>query len=103
MTGCTLGQESRDGDEDHHSEDVNQSSHGHSENHVDADGGDHHVSSIGKSGDVNSVDRVISVVMDNTMKFIPDSFDVVAGETIQFDVVNEEDSFISSYLALLTS
>ena len=88
MTGCSIGHDSHDGGDDHHSEESDQPSHGHADNHDDADR-DHHNSSNGKPGDVDSVDRIISVVMDDTMKFIPDSIDVVAGETIQFDVVNE--------------
>ncbi len=85
MTGCSIGHESHDDVGNHHSQDGNQLSDGHEDSHV---GGDHHDNSIGKPGDVKSVDRIISVVMDDTMKFIPDSFDVVAGETIQFDIVN---------------
>ena len=88
LSGCSLGHESHDGGDGHHSEDAVQPSHGHADNHDEAEG-DHHDSSIGKPGDVSSVDRIISVVMDDTMRFIPDSFDVVAGETIQFDVVNK--------------
>ncbi len=88
MTGCSIGHQSREDGDGHHLEDTNQPSHGNADNHDNAEG-DHHESSIGKPGDVNSVDRVISVVMDDTMRFIPDSFDVIAGETIQFDVVNK--------------
>ena len=87
MTGCSIGHDSHGDGDDHHSEEGDQPSKGHADSHDDE--GDHHDSSVGKPGDVNSVDRVISVVMDDTMRFIPDSFDVVAGETIQFDVVNQ--------------
>ncbi len=87
MTGCSIGHESHEEGGDHHSKDDNQLSEGHADSHDDE--GDHHDSGIGKPGDVNSVDRVVSVVMDDTMRFIPDSFEVVAGETIQFDIVNQ--------------
>ncbi|ASJ73708.1 hypothetical protein IMCC3135_18145 [Granulosicoccus antarcticus IMCC3135] len=83
-----MSHESDGEDEDHHSEGGHQVSegHGHDDSHADEA---HHDSGIGKPGDANSVDRVISVVMDDTMRFIPDSFEVVAGETIQFYVVNQ--------------
>ena len=76
-SGCSLNHGSH-GD-DHH--DGESDSHGHGDE-------DHHDSSIGSPGDAESVDRVISVSMDDTMNFVPENFEVNAGETIQFDVVN---------------
>lgn len=88
MTGCSMGHKSHEGSENHHMEGGDMQSDGHAGNHDDSE---HHDGSVGKPGDASSVDRVISVVMDDTMRFIPDSFNVIAGETIQFDVVNQGD------------
>ncbi len=79
-SGCSMNHGSHGGD--HHADEASgEDSHGHADT-------DHHVSGIGQPGDAGSVDRVISVSMDDTMRFVPDSFEVVAGETIQFDIVN---------------
>ncbi len=78
-SGCSLNHESHGGE--HHGEDGEADSHGHGDE-------DQHDSAIGRPGDAGSVDRVISVSMDDTMRYIPENFEVVAGETIQFDVVN---------------
>lgn len=86
MTGCSIGHESHEGGDQHHSEDDENASGGHEDSHGDA--ADHHDNNIGKPGDAGSVDRVISVSMDDSMRFIPDSFEVTAGETIQFNIVN---------------
>ena len=61
--------------------------HGHSTDH----GGDAHHSgddSIGVPGTASEVDRTIEVVMDDTMRFTPDSIKVEAGQTIRFELKN---------------
>lgn len=63
------------------------SKEGHAGDHDD----DHHAEkneSIGVPGTVSEVDRTIEVVMNDSMRFVPDSFDVKAGETIRFDLKN---------------
>lgn len=81
MTGCSIGHESHEDGDGHHSEDANQPSHGHTimmmmlKVIITT-------AALASPGDVSSVDRVISVVMVDTTRFLPDSFDVVAGETI---------------------
>jgi len=84
VAGCSTGHHG-DG-ESHHNNEAGIASHGHEDNHNE---GDHHDSAIGKPGNADSVDRVISVAMDDAMRFTPGSFKVVAGETIQFDIVNK--------------
>ena len=44
---------------------------------------------VGEPGTAADVDRTIDVVMNDGMRFIPDSIDVKAGETIRFDLKNE--------------
>lgn len=85
VAGCSTGHHG-DG-ESHHNDEAGMASNAQDDHHGDADG-DHHESAIGKPGNPDSVDRVIPVAMDDTMRFIPESFNVVAGETIQFDIVN---------------
>lgn len=81
--GCTSGHKEHGGSDEHHADAETDSAHGHG-----ADGEDHHESDIGMPGDAATVDRVIKVSMDDTMRFTPAKFDVVAGETIQFDIIN---------------
>lgn len=81
ISACTSGHDSHGGSDDHHSSAESDSGHGHEDE-------GHHESDIGKPGDAASVDRKVSVSMDDTMRFTPSSFEVVAGETIQFDIVN---------------
>ncbi len=83
VSGCTNGHKDHGGSDDHHAKGAAESGHGHGS---DEDG--HHESEIGVPGDANSVDRNIAVSMDDTMRFFPAQFDVVAGETIQFDITN---------------
>ena len=83
ITGCTSGHKDHGGSEDHHASAETDSGHGH-----EAGGEDHHESDIGMPGEASSVDRIIKVSMDDTMRFTPSEFEVVAGETIQFDVIN---------------
>ncbi len=82
ITGCTSGHKDHGESGNHHSADSANTEHGH------AAGGDHHDSEIGVPGELESVDRTIKVSMDDTMRFTPENFDVVAGETIQFDITN---------------
>lgn len=74
ITGCTSGHD------DHGNAGAG---HGHGEGDDD-----HHDSEIGAPGELESVDRTIAVSMDDSMRFTPAEFKVVAGETIQFDVTN---------------
>lgn len=83
VSGCTAGHKDHDESENHHSDDNSSKAHGHGD-----DGDEHHDSNIGEPGKLESVDRTINVLMDDTMRFIPDVFDVVAGETIQFTIKN---------------
>lgn len=78
-SGCSLNHGSH-GDE-HHGEGGEAQTHDHGIQ-------DYNDSAIGRPGDADSVDRIISVSLDDNMRFIPENVDVVAGETIQFDVVN---------------
>lgn len=82
VSGCTSSHESHGGSEDHHESSEADSGHGHEDE-------GHHESDIGMPGDAGSVDQKISVSMDDTMRFTPSSFTVAAGETIQFDIINE--------------
>lgn len=79
ISACTSGRDSHSGSDDHHSS---------AESGSDQGDEGHHESDIGMPGDAAAVDRKISVSMDDTMRFTPSSFEVVAGETIQFDIVN---------------
>ena len=81
LGGCSTGHHA-DGDNQHNAD---MASHGHEDSHGDEE---HHDSAIGKPGNADSVDRVLSVGMDDAMRFTPGTFTVTAGETIQFDIVN---------------
>ncbi len=64
--------------------------HGH---HGDghSEGDDHHSGAneaIGAPGVAADVDRTVEVVMNDGMRFVPDSIDVKAGETIRFNLKN---------------
>ena len=82
-TGCTSGHIGHNETDDHHAGSSADVAHGH-----EAGSEDHHDSEIGMPGDPGSVDRIIKVSMDDTMRFTPSEFDVVSGETIQFDITN---------------
>lgn len=77
ITGCTSGHY------DHGNNGAGHAEGGHAEG-----GDDHHDSEIGVPGELESVDRTIAVSMDDSMRFTPAEFNVVAGETIQFDITN---------------
>lgn len=49
---------------------------------------DEHAAAVGRPGEADKVDRTIEVVMDDTMRFTPESITVRAGETIRFEVRN---------------
>lgn len=55
--------------------------------HSDEDGA-HTDAAIGKAGDPAAADRTIRVEMDDQMRYTPSSFEVGAGETIAFEIVN---------------
>ena len=61
--------------------------------HGDGHHGDGHHgdanAAIGEPGTAADVDRTIEVVMNDGMRFLPDSIDVKAGETVRFDLKNE--------------
>jgi len=66
--------------------------HGGDNHHSSTDG--HHGDeksddSVGVPGDSEQVDRVITVAMNDDMRFIPQSIDVKSGETIKFDLKNK--------------
>lgn len=50
--------------------------------------GGHAHSNVGKAGDPKKVSRTIEVVMNDEMRFLPDSVTVKPGETIRFVVKN---------------
>ena len=83
VSGCTSSHNGHGGSDDHHASGAADAGHGHGS----GDEG-HHESEIGMPGDAGSVDRTIAVSMDDTMRFLPAEFDVVAGETIQFNITN---------------
>ena len=83
VSGCTSSHNDHGGSADHHASGAADSGHGHGS----GDEG-HHESEIGMPGDAGSVDRTIAVSMDDTMRFLPAEFNVVAGETIQFNITN---------------
>lgn len=67
------------GGEDHHDKS--------SEHH--ASGEEHHSDdSVGVPGSADEVDRTVTVAMNDEMRFVPDSIDVKAGETIRFELAN---------------
>ena len=72
------------GDHEH----AGESHHGSADKHH---GDDHHVSddSVGMPGVPEQVDRVITVAMNDDMRFVPQSIDVKAGETIKFELQND--------------
>ena len=62
--------------------------HGH---HGDGHDDDHHdkaFEAVGTPGVAADVDRTIEVIMNDSMRFVPDSIDVKAGETIRFNLKN---------------
>ena len=83
ITGCKSDHIGHSEGDDHHADSSADTAHGH-----EAGDDDHHDSKIGMPGDPGSVDRVFKVSMDDAMRFKPAEFDVVAGETIQFDIIN---------------
>ena len=49
---------------------------------------DHADSAVGEPGELSAADRTIRVEMDDQMSYDPSSFEVAAGETVAFEVVN---------------
>ena len=88
MAGCSAGRHAIPDKDDHHSAAVGMTTHGDHADGQGDDGKDDHGSAVGEPGNAELVDRVVSVGMDDTMRFTPASFLVQAGETIQFDIVN---------------
>lgn len=62
--------------------------HGHSTDHGDEGHHSGDDDSTGVPGTAAEVDRTIEVVMDDSMRFAPDSITVEAGQTIRFELKN---------------
>lgn len=82
--GHSTDDHSGDGEEGHHSSD--------GEGHHSGDGDEGHHSgdndAVGVPGTASEVDKTIEIVMDDTMRFVPDSINVEAGQTIRFELKN---------------
>lgn len=57
--------------------------------HAHGAGTAHAASPAGKPGDPAKVTRTVNVTMNDAMRFVPESFDAKAGETVRFFVRNE--------------
>ena len=62
--------------------------HDKSSDHHASGEGHHSDDSVGVPGTADEVDRTVTVAMNDDMRFVPDSIDVKAGETIRFELVN---------------
>ena len=73
VSGCSMGH-----DETGHGHGAEDGAH--DDDHADA--------AIGEAGEPSAAERTIRVEMDDQMRYVPSSFEVGAGETVAFEVVN---------------